>query len=120
MSPLNSAGAPAPKLGRIFRCLPLVVVLFAPIFSSAQDSISPDFDLQEIRGTYARFEGKPFLFNIADRRVSITLAPSTATVAPGETVQFSAAVTNTSKTEVGWSASAGSISASGLFTAPLQ
>src|ERR1700689_264154 len=50
--------------------------------------------------------------------VSIRLSPKNVAVAPGGTVQFVAAITNTSKTAVNWSSSAGSISSSGLLTVP--
>jgi len=52
--------------------------------------------------------------------ISIALSPQTVQLAPGGTVQFTATVENTSQTAVDWSASAGSISANGLFTAPMS
>jgi hypothetical protein len=48
----------------------------------------------------------------------VTISPTSATVAAGKSRQFSAVVTGTSQTAVNWSASAGSISGDGLFTAP--
>ncbi len=50
--------------------------------------------------------------------VSLSLTPSTSTVAAGGTVQFSATVTGTSNTAVSWSVTGGSISPAGLYTAP--
>jgi hypothetical protein len=50
--------------------------------------------------------------------VSITVSPTTATVNSGSTQQFGATVSNTSNTAVTWKASAGTVSSSGLFTAP--
>src|ERR1019366_4199846 len=50
--------------------------------------------------------------------VAVQISPSDPAVAAGGTVQFSATVTNTSNTSVTWSASAGTISTNGLFTAP--
>ena len=50
--------------------------------------------------------------------VSVQISPADPSVAAGGKVQFTATVSNTSNTAVIWSASAGSISASGLFTAP--
>jgi uncharacterized protein (DUF1800 family) len=50
--------------------------------------------------------------------ISVSVNPSSATVALSATVQFSATVTGTSNTAVSWSASAGSISSAGLYTAP--
>src|SRR5437762_11337965 len=58
--------------------------------------------------------------------VSVTISPILATVAAGGTQQFSAAVQNTSNTAVTWqvngvtggNATVGTISSSGLYTAP--
>src|SRR5207245_2295076 len=58
--------------------------------------------------------------------VSVTIAPSSATVAAGGTQQFTATVQNTSNTAVTWqvngvtggNATVGTISISGLYTAP--
>jgi hypothetical protein len=50
--------------------------------------------------------------------VIVTISPATATVSSGGTQQFGAAVSNTSNTAVTWTASAGTVSSSGLFTAP--
>ena len=50
--------------------------------------------------------------------VSISASPSTATLASGGTQQFIALVSNATNSAVTWSATAGTISSSGLFTAP--
>ena len=50
--------------------------------------------------------------------VAVSISPSTATVKTGATQQFAASVTGTSNTGVTWSASGGTISTSGLYTAP--
>lgn len=50
--------------------------------------------------------------------VTVRVSPSDPSVAAGGNVQFTALVGNTSNTMVTWAASAGSISANGLFTAP--
>lgn len=49
--------------------------------------------------------------------VNVSVSPATATVASGGSQQFSAQVTNTSNTAVTWSATAGSVSSGGLFSA---
>jgi hypothetical protein len=49
---------------------------------------------------------------------ALTLTPSSATVASQEQLQFAANVSGTSNTAVNWSASAGTISSTGFFTAP--
>jgi hypothetical protein len=54
----------------------------------------------------------------ASQGVSIAISPTTLSLKPGATYQFTATVTNTSNTAVTWAASAGSVSSSGLFTAP--
>lgn len=50
--------------------------------------------------------------------VTVQVSPTNPSVIAGEKIQFSAVVSNTSNTPVFWSASAGTISANGLFTAP--
>jgi hypothetical protein len=50
--------------------------------------------------------------------VVVTVSPASATVSSAGTKQFTATVTNTSNVDVTWSASAGSISNSGLYQAP--
>lgn len=50
--------------------------------------------------------------------VNITVSPSTSAVASGSSRQFTATVTNTSNTTATWSATAGTITSAGLFTAP--
>jgi uncharacterized protein (DUF1800 family) len=50
--------------------------------------------------------------------VSITVSPASATVALSGSQPFNAAVANTANTAVTWSASAGTITAQGLYTAP--
>jgi len=50
--------------------------------------------------------------------ISVSVSPTAATVASGGTQQFSAQVTNTGNTAVTWSATSGTVSTTGLFTAP--
>ena len=58
------------------------------------------------------------VFTTASAAISLSVSPTTATVASGGTAQFSAQVTNTSNTAVTWSATSGTVSTAGLFTAP--
>lgn len=50
--------------------------------------------------------------------ISVSISPGSGTLFSGETLQFTATVTNSADQTVIWSASAGSIDANGLFTAP--
>jgi len=50
--------------------------------------------------------------------ISVTISPTSASVLFGRTVQFKATVNNTTNQTVTWSATAGTISASGLYRAP--
>src|SRR6185437_4678105 len=50
--------------------------------------------------------------------VVVTIQPVTASLSPGGTQQFTATVTGSADTVVTWSASGGTISAAGLYTAP--
>src|SRR5580704_2872463 len=47
-----------------------------------------------------------------------TVSPANAVVSAGATLQFTASFSNTAATSIVWSASSGTISSSGLFTAP--
>jgi len=58
------------------------------------------------------------VFTTPAAAISVSVSPTTATVTSGGTEQFSAQVTNTSNTAVTWSATSGTVSATGLFTAP--
>ena len=51
-------------------------------------------------------------------QVSVTVSPATVTIPSGSTQQFTASVANTSNTAVTWTASPGSISSTGVYTAP--
>jgi hypothetical protein len=51
--------------------------------------------------------------------VSVATSPSSATIASSATQQFTAMVSNASNATVTWAATAGTITSSGLFTAPI-
>src|SRR5579863_2123070 len=50
--------------------------------------------------------------------VSVSISPGTGALESGQTLQFSATVFNSSNQAVTWSTSSGTISSSGLYTAP--
>ena len=50
--------------------------------------------------------------------ITVSISPGSATLQPGETRQFTATVTNTTNQTVTWSASLGTITVGGLYTAP--
>jgi uncharacterized protein YjdB len=50
--------------------------------------------------------------------ISVTISPASASVRVGRTKQFTATVQNSTNQTVTWSATAGTISASGLYRAP--
>jgi peptidoglycan/xylan/chitin deacetylase (PgdA/CDA1 family) len=52
-------------------------------------------------------------------KVAVTISPTTATVYSGGIKQFSAAVTGSTNSAVRWSTTAGIVSNSGLYTAPI-
>jgi len=54
----------------------------------------------------------------APATISISISPNSVSLQTGSTQQFSATVTGTTNTTVTWSASAGTISPSGLYTSP--
>ena len=50
--------------------------------------------------------------------IAISVSPLTASLAVGNTQQFTASVTGSANTAVAWSATGGSVSSTGLYTAP--
>jgi hypothetical protein len=54
---------------------------------------------------------------VAPTAVSVTVSPTRTSLAPGATQQFSATVTGTSNTSVSWTATGGTITSAGLYTA---
>ncbi len=58
------------------------------------------------------------VFTTPAAAITVSVSPTTATVASGATEQFSAQITNTSNTAVTWSSTSGTVSTTGLFTAP--
>ncbi|MCH7986444.1 MAG: hypothetical protein IH847_07660, partial [Acidobacteria bacterium] len=50
--------------------------------------------------------------------ISVSISPTSVSLQTGETQQFTATVTGTTTTGVTWSATGGTISSSGLYTAP--
>ncbi len=71
--------------------------------------ISKDVSNVPVTGLLAKFATAPIV---------VTVTPNTATVTSGQSQQFTAAVSGVANQSVTWSASAGSITSSGLFTAP--
>ena len=61
--------------------------------------------------------GRDFALTIA-MPVSVATLPASASILSEKTQQFTAVVSNTLNTAVTWSSTAGTVSSSGLFTAP--
>ncbi|MGA9208607.1 MAG: DUF4082 domain-containing protein [Terriglobales bacterium] len=57
-------------------------------------------------------------YAVAPTTVAVAITPTSALLTAGGTQQFTATLTGTSNTAVTWSASGGSISSGGLYTAP--
>lgn len=70
--------------------------------------------------TRADATSKVYSLNVgrSKKAISVQISPTATPFTLGGQVQFSALVKNTSNTAVNWSASAGTISATGLWTAP--
>jgi hypothetical protein len=108
----------------------------ATSLSSTQLTIGLSVSDQATSGTYPLVVTSPspgggasnsVSFTVNKTAVSVTVSPGTANVPAGTTQQFSANVQNTSNTAVTWevnsaaggSSTVGTISSSGLYTAPL-
>jgi len=141
----SSMTLPAATIGTSYQAILPADGITAPEFVVNQGSLPAGLSLNSVTGTIS---GTPtqagiFTFTVAIKAnsrgvssacdytltvkpnsstslVSVQLTPTTTSVSSGGKVQFSAAVQNTSNTAVTWSASAGTISTSGLFTAPIS
>ena len=60
----------------------------------------------------------PFVVKVGGASSVLSVSPASVTLAPGTKQQFTASLSGTADTAVIWSASAGSIDAQGLYTAP--
>jgi kumamolisin len=58
------------------------------------------------------------LLGSTTQTVSVAVSPTTATLSTGATQQFTATVTGSTNTTVTWTATGGTVSTSGLYTAP--
>ena len=81
----------------------------------------------EVKDSSSEASGGPaygiraYMVNVnPSNRISVKISPTSPSVEAGGKIQFGALVGNTANTGVTWAASAGSISTSGLFTAPLN
>jgi hypothetical protein len=122
--PPISARALASKLGASFKSLLIIVVVLIPVISFGEDlivsSVNEGQNTRNSRIVFFLQNGRKSSAFSSGAQVSVAVTPQTATVVAGAQLQFSATVTNTEKTAVTWSASSGSISSGGLFTAPSQ
>jgi hypothetical protein len=76
-------------------------------------------DIVRILSTVGSTNRRPVLTVVVSNvpAVTVSVTPVSASMQPGQTKQFTAAVTGNSNTAVTWTATGGTISASGLFTA---
>jgi hypothetical protein len=72
-----------------------------------------------VRGCGGRISTQSFTSTIAQAgNISVSLSPISATLNPGQTKQFTATVAGTTNQSVTWISTFGTISSSGLYTAP--
>jgi hypothetical protein len=58
-------------------------------------------------------------FAVKPTRITVSISPARATLYSGTTKQFTASVSGTSNSGVMWSATVGTVTSSGLYTAPI-
>ena len=119
--PPTSASALASKLHRTHSFLIVFVILIPLSFAQNSSRLPLMRSAQDDRVGFLLQNGRKISSNsVTQTQVTIAVTPNAATLTTGAQLQFAAAVTNTDKTAVTWSASSGTISSSGLFTAPAQ
>ena len=63
-------------------------------------------------------EANTVMFNAARAKVAVSISPTQAALAPGQTMQFIATETGSKKPGINWTASGGTVDTQGNFTAP--
>ena len=91
---------------------------FTIAMTMPSDPISPRGGTRELAATAMHTYRMTVNPSTSGNVVTVQISPSNPTIAAGAKIQFAASVSNTSNTAVTWSASAGTISSTGLFTAP--
>ena len=72
-----------------------------------------------VRGCGGRISTQSFTITIAQAgNISVSLTPTSVTLNPGQTKQFTGTVAGTTNQSLTWSTTLGTISSSGLYTAP--
>ena len=74
--------------------------------------------LKSFPGAGATAPSMAEFFGSSTPTISVSISPTSATIPSGGTKQFTASVTGTTNTAVTWSASVGTVSTSGFYTAP--
>jgi hypothetical protein len=95
-----------------------LVTTHSAILTSLTAGTTYHYRVLSADSTGAMVTGLDNVFTTPAAAISVSVSPTTATVASGGTEQLSAQVTNTSNTAVTWSATSGTVSTTGLFTAP--
>lgn len=85
---------------------------------SVDGTITVTITATSVADTTKRASATVSVSHAASTTISLAVSPSSASVTSGNTQPFSATVQGTTNTAVTWSASSGTISSSGLFTAP--
>lgn len=89
------------------------------LFTAPTVSTDTDITVTATSAANSAVTGSVAVHVMHGTKVSLTISPSRTAVNSGEPVQFQATVTGTPNTAVTWTASAGTITPQGLFTAPV-
>src|SRR5882724_7064555 len=72
----------------------------------------------DVHGKFATIHPEITVVGSSNSTISVTVSPTSTSVASGSSQQFSAAVNGSTNKAVTWSSTGGTVSSSGLFTAP--
>jgi len=95
-----------------------MVTAHAMTLSSLAVGTTYHFRIMSSDASNALVTSMDYAFTTQSGVVGVSVTPFNATIASGGTQQFSVTVTNCEDKSVTWSATAGTVSSSGLFTAP--
>jgi hypothetical protein len=98
-------------------CVIILYVVSLTAFGQTQNLVISAQQVNKALDSNASYSAQPDNSQWRTRNVSVTVSPTTASLQTGKQAQFTATVNGTHDTAVTWTASGGTVTSSGLYTA---
>ena len=99
-------------------CVIILYVVSLTAFGQTQNVVISAQQIDRALDNNVSYPAQPDSSQWHSRNVSVTVSPTTASLQTGKQAQFTATVSGTHDTAVTWTASGGTVTSSGLYTAP--